>query len=98
MRAKSGIRDQEASCTFVVQFGKKDQAGNRANQAEEHIGLRIPQIPLGTQKGCRIPRAGQRCQPFDNLIECGNPQRKTVPPMFSGLFASAGNLAKRRLA
>lgn len=53
---------------FIVQFSKHDEGGNRAYQAPEHIGLRIPDVTLCSQKSFGIGWIGKSCQKFKYLV------------------------------
>lgn len=59
----------------VMQFRERDERNDRAYQTAEHIRLRVPDVPLRSEKRLRIRWVGQGSQPLDDLIQCRKGER-----------------------
>jgi hypothetical protein len=53
---------------FIVQFREQDDRNNRSDETHKHIGLRVPEVTLRSQKGFGISRIRKRSHPFKNFV------------------------------
>ena len=54
---------------FVVQSRQQNSCNSRTDETPEHVGLRIPDVALCSQKSLRVRGIGKGGQPLDDLIE-----------------------------